>query len=84
MRTFEVPACGAFMMTERTEEHREIFEEDRDTVFFGSIDEAIEKIRYYLEHNAERICIAQNGYNKIVNGTNTYTNRVREILNMIN
>jgi spore maturation protein CgeB len=84
MRTFEIPACGAFMLADRTEEHLNMFEEDKEVILFSSIDEAIKKIKYCLEHNAERICVAQNGYNKVVNGKNTYTDRLCEIIKMAN
>jgi spore maturation protein CgeB len=83
MRTFEISACGAFMLADRTEEHLDMFEEDKEAIFFSSVDEAIEKIQYYLEHDAERICVAQNGYNKVVNGKNTYTDRLCEIIKMV-
>ena len=68
MRTFEVPACGAFMLNERTEEHLEIFKEDLHVAYFNSIQEFVEKIRYYVDHERERTWIAQQGLQLIRGG----------------
>jgi hypothetical protein len=80
MRTFEIPACGAFMLAERTEEHLALFREGQEAAFFGSSEELVSKVRYYLAHADERRRIAQAGYNRIVNGGNTYRDRLSELV----
>ena len=80
MRTFEIPACGVFMLTERTDEHLELFEEDKEVVYFGSPDEMIDKVRFYLAHESPRKRIADAGYRKILAGRHTYTDRLFQIL----
>jgi spore maturation protein CgeB len=59
-RTMEIPACGAFMLAERTAEHRRLFEEDREAVFFDIDDdrELIDKARRYLQDDAARRAVA--------------------------
>jgi spore maturation protein CgeB len=47
-RTFEIPACGGFMLHERTAEVLEFFSEDVEIACFGSVDELIDKVRHYL------------------------------------
>ncbi len=34
MRSFETPACGAFMLAERTADHSELFEDEKHVAFF--------------------------------------------------
>ncbi|MEM4724135.1 MAG: glycosyltransferase [Candidatus Hadarchaeum sp.] len=80
MRTFEIPACSAFMLAERTEEHLSFFEEDKEMVCFGSDDELVDKVRYYLAHDEERQQIAQAGHRRVWAERYTYRDRLQEIL----
>jgi spore maturation protein CgeB len=80
MRTFEGPACGAFMLHERTESHLEVFREGKEAAFFESSDELIDKVRYYLTHEHERERIRQAGHARTLSGGNSYRDRLEEIL----
>ena len=60
-RSVEIPASGGFMLAERTNEHLDMFEEDREAVFFETIDELFEKITYYLSHPEKRNLIKAAG-----------------------
>lgn len=82
MRTFEIPAIGACMLTEDTNEHREIFgEEGKAVIYFSSISEMIEKFRWLLNHESERKRLSVSAHQLIVNGRNTYQDRLANMLN---
>jgi spore maturation protein CgeB len=65
-KAFEITACGAFLLALRTPGHRGAFEEDKEAVFFSSVEECAEKARYYLDHEAEREAIARRGRERAV------------------
>lgn len=79
MRTFEQPACGAFSLVSRTPAVTELFTEDENIVCFDTVDEAREKVRYYLAHETERQRIAEASYRFVIEGGHTYVDRARSL-----
>lgn len=78
-RTFEIPACGSFMLHERNRELLDLYREGEEVACFESPEELAEKIDYYLAHPAERESIARAGHERCVPAY-SYDNRVKEIL----
>ncbi len=60
-KSFEITACGGFLLAERTAAHLACFREDEEAVFFADEDECVEKIRRYLPDEAARQRIAAAG-----------------------
>lgn len=82
MRTFEVPAVGgACMLTEDTDEHREIFgEEGRAVLYFRTVDEMVFKARVLSDDGEMRNKLAAKAHDMIANGKNTYSDRLEIML----
>ncbi|CAN5767783.1 hypothetical protein BH11GEM2_BH11GEM2_26040 [soil metagenome] len=60
-RSVEIPACGGFMLAERTAEHSAMFREGEEAEFFGSFRELESKCERYLRDTAARTEIARRG-----------------------
>jgi len=65
-RSVEIPACGGFMLAERTDEHRRLFHENEEAVYFDTDDlsDLLNKAQYFREHEETRLAIAAAGRNR--------------------
>jgi hypothetical protein len=79
-RSVEIPACGGFMLAERSEEHLGLFREGVEAEFFDADAELIDKARYYLGHPEERRRIADAGRRRCVESGYSYHDRIRRVL----
>lgn len=64
MRTFETIGTGTFLLTEESDALAEFFEPGREVETYRSVGELLDKIYYYLEHDAEREEIARAGFER--------------------
>jgi len=66
-RLFEVPANGAMLLSDGVGYGlEEIFRLGDEALGFNDVDEAIDKIEYYLSHDDERIKIARKGFQRVI------------------
>ena len=83
-RTFEIAPCGGCGIYEDTPEHREILAGYPEYGFFSSSKDLVDKCKWLLEHPTEREQMKQLGIQLVATERNTYTGRLKTILNLIN
>lgn len=79
-RTFEIPACGGFMLMERTQDHLRLFREGEEAEFFDNNKELLSKVLFYLENDDARELIAANGRKRVVDSKYFFNNLADEIM----
>lgn len=80
-RTFHIPACGGFMLHERTDELLAVLDEDRSVACFGDAGELATQVERYLRDERGRHAIAAAGHAR-VSAAHGWDNRIRTILDL--
>lgn len=81
-RIMDIMGAGGFVLTNYCEETAELFEEDKEIVMFRTLEELIQKVDYYLEHEEEREQIARAGHEKAMNDY-TYEKKIKKLLDWV-
>lgn len=79
-RSWEIPACGVFLLSERTPAMQEFYREGKEAEFFEGPEEFIDKVQFYLRNDAARRQIAATGYARVVTSGNDIYSRMRQWL----
>lgn len=82
-RCFEVPASGAFLLSQYSDDLRSLFDEGKEIEFFRSTAELIDKIRHYLAHDDERRTIARAAYERVRRDGHDVVSRMRQMLQIL-
>ncbi len=82
-RSVEIPACGAFMLAERTDEHLRLFKENEEAIYFSSNEELSEQVRYFLKHEEVRMRISQAARKRCLIGGYSYRERITKMFQKI-
>lgn len=83
MRNFEVPGCGGFLMSTRTETAMSLFKEDNQAVYFDSVEECLDKIKFYSKRPDETKRIVEHAH-ELTKKHHTYHHRAAEIIQLFN
>jgi len=82
-KAVETAACGQFLLTLRTPGHEALLEEDREAVFFSSVEECAEKARFYLGHPDLRDAIGRKARERAVRSGYDNDTQLARILNKL-
>lgn len=86
MRFFETLMTGSFLLTNKIPELKSVekygFLDGTHYVSYSSLDDAVKKAKYYIEHEDEREKIAKAGYKQALK-TGTYKSRLEEIFTYV-
>ena len=80
-RIFDSLANGGFVITNYQAELYDLFTPGEDLVVYESLEDLVEKVQYYLEHEEERKQIAMHGY-ETVKQYHTYDVRLKQMLEL--
>lgn len=83
MRVFETMATGNFLLTNWIPTLDDLFKDGKHLVTYKTLDEAVEKTKYYLAHEEEREKIALAGQKEVL-AKHTYSHRIQTIFDVIN
>ena len=82
LRIWDVLGCGGFLLTNYQAEIPEYFAIGKDLEVYENMEDLMQKADYYLHHEAERLEIALNGYEKTAR-YHTYEMRLAEMIRIL-
>lgn len=82
LRVFEILGCGGFLLSNYQADFADCYTDGEDYVSFGSKEDMLNKIDYFLKHEKDRQEIAANGLKRTAE-EHTYEHRLREMLKFI-
>lgn len=82
-KSVEIAACQGFLLALRTGGHQALFEEDREAVFFSSLEECADKCRFYLDRPSLREAIAHSGRERAIRSGYDNDTQLTHILNRL-
>jgi len=78
-RAFDVPACGAFLLTDRQPSLETLFEVGEEVIAYNDIDEIDDLARFYLRNDSARESVAAKGRGRVLR-EHTYRHRLDTIV----
>lgn len=79
----EIIAVGGLLVCERTSEAQRRFKDQEEAFFFSSVDELVEIVDFLIKHPHEREKVCAAGYERLMSGGYTLTDRARQISHFV-
>jgi spore maturation protein CgeB len=81
-RTFEIPACGTLLVTERNKETSSFFKED-EVIFYSSMGELVSKIKFYLNQEEELKKMTKKAVKRVNEFGFDYQSQLKKVLEIV-
>lgn len=82
MRVFEALCSGSLLLTNDLPSLPILFKDGQHLVTYKTLDEAVDKARFYIGNEAERARIAETGHQEFM-AKHTYTHRLKTVLEIV-
>lgn len=79
MRLYEATGVGSMLLTDKKDNLYQLFKEGSEVVTYACKEDAVEKVRYYLDHPQEAAAIAGAGQARTLS-EHTYRHRMEELV----
>lgn len=83
VQAMDIMGCGGFLMTNFQNDYLQYFEPGTDYIYYESTDDIVDKLKYYLQHEEERITVSRNAFQKI-RQNHTFGQRLDEMASLLN
>ncbi|MDC0097516.1 glycosyltransferase [Flavobacteriaceae bacterium] len=81
-RTFEIPACGTALVTERNLETQSFFKDD-EAIFYTNENDLIEKVTFFMNNDKHLEVLTKKGASRAVTSAYNYSSILNAILKTI-
>jgi spore maturation protein CgeB len=81
-RVFDVPACRAFLLTDRRAQLEALYDVGREVITYDQPDEIPELVRFYLDHPDRARAVAEAGYLRAL-AEHTYVHRLAKLVTVM-
>ena len=81
-RTFEIPACGTALVTERNSETASFFK-NSDAIFYNDINDLVTQVKYYMSNNKSLETLTENGTKTVHRQGKDYKSIIHTLLQQI-
>ncbi|MEW5724873.1 MAG: glycosyltransferase [Thermodesulfobacteriota bacterium] len=78
-RIFDIPACGAFILTDCRGQIVDLFEVGREVVCYQGPGDILDLARYYLEHETQRRAVVERARARVL-AEHTYRHRLQTLV----
>jgi spore maturation protein CgeB len=82
-RTFEIPACGAVLVTEPTVDTTKFFKQ-REALFFKDTQELLGSLEHFIARPEQAQEVAESGQRRVLEGAYDYDSIVGRVLTELN